>query len=102
VSALNPVLDSRFVKLLPPSVETSIRYPVIAAPPSLEGAIQDRSIIVCPDAAAVSEVGAFGAAARVTKAELEKVLVSTIASLLRIRAYRRYPYVVPTINELSI
>ena len=43
-----------------PSVETSTLYPVIAEPPSLDGAVQDRSICVWPLAVALSPVGAPG------------------------------------------
>ena len=33
------------------------------APPVLNGALQDRLMIVCPDAVAVSDLGALGAVA---------------------------------------
>ena len=36
---------------------------MIAAPPSLDGAVQLRLMVVCPEAVAVSEVGAPGAVA---------------------------------------
>ena len=38
-----------------------MRYPVMGEPPVLDGAVQDRLMVVCPDAVAVSEVGASGA-----------------------------------------
>ena len=44
-----------------PSVDHCMRYPVMDAPPVLDGAVQDRLMVVCPDAVAVSEVGASGA-----------------------------------------
>ena len=46
-----------------PSVETSTRYPVMAAPPSLAGTLHDRSTRVCPLAVAVKFVGAPGGCA---------------------------------------
>jgi len=63
-------LVTKFVKRVPPSVDTSIRYPVMAAPPLLVGAVQDKVILVGPSAAAVRDVGGPGAA--VTSACPEK------------------------------
>ena len=42
------------------SVETSTRYPLIAAPPLSTGAVHDRSIRVCPLAVAARPVGGSG------------------------------------------
>ena len=49
--------------VVPPSVDRSILYPVIAAPPLLDGAVQDRLICDDEDAVAVSPVGDPGAVA---------------------------------------
>ena len=51
----------RLVQGLLPSADHWIRYPVMGEPPVLDGAVQDRLMVVCPDAVAVSEVGAAGA-----------------------------------------
>ena len=40
-----------------------MRYPVMDAPPVLDGALHDRLMVVCPDAVAVSDLGALGAVA---------------------------------------
>ena len=47
------------------SVETSTRYPLIAAPPSSAGGVQERSMRVCPFAVAVTPVGGSGKVASV-------------------------------------
>ena len=52
-----------------PFSDTSIRYPVMAAPPSLGGALHARSIRVCPFPAAVNPSGAPGRLCGVDGAE---------------------------------
>ena len=51
----------RLVQGLLPSADHWIRYPVMGESPVLAGAFQERVMVVCPDAVAVSEVGASGA-----------------------------------------
>jgi len=46
-----------------PSGDTSIWYLVIFAPPVLDGTVQVRLIVVCPDAVALKFVGAPGTVA---------------------------------------
>jgi len=57
-----------------------MRYPVMAAPPLLLGAVHDRLIVVWPSAAALSDVGAPGAvaAAVLALAVLEATLVPAV------------------------
>ena len=50
-------------QVVPPSVERSILYPVIAEPPLLDGAVQDKLICDDEDAVAVNPVGDPGAVA---------------------------------------
>ena len=45
-------------------MDSSIKYPLIAAPP-LSGAVHERLIVVLPEALAVSPVGASGSLAGV-------------------------------------
>ena len=63
------------------SAETSTRYPLIAAPPSSAGAVQDRSIRACPLGIPDSPVGGSGnvgrAAVVVALAVVEVRLVPT-------------------------
>ena len=56
-----PVFDCMVDQVVPPLVERSILYPVIADPPLFDGAVQDR--LICEDDAAVaaSPVGGCGA-----------------------------------------
>ena len=53
----------RLVQGLLPSADHWIRYPVMGEPPVLDGAVQDRLMVVCPDAVARSVLGALGAVA---------------------------------------
>ena len=48
-----------------------MRYPLTAAPPSLAGALQARSMRVLPPAVAVRPVGASGTVSVVAEAVLE-------------------------------
>ena len=49
--------------MVPPSVDLSILYPVMAAPPLFDGAVHDRLICDEETAAAVRLVGGCGAVA---------------------------------------
>ena len=60
------VFASSVVKFTPPSVDTSIRYPVMAEPPLADGAVHDRLIRVLPLAVALSPVGMPGLVVRTT------------------------------------
>ena len=55
-------LDMMVVQVVPPSVERSILYPVMAEPPLSEGAVHDRLICEEEIAVAASPVGGDGAA----------------------------------------
>ena len=48
-------------QVVPPSVDLSILYPVIADPPLFDGAVQDRLICEEETVLAVRPVGALGA-----------------------------------------
>jgi len=66
------------LQVLPPSVDLSTLYPVIAEPPLLVGAVQLRLIWEEDTVVAASPVGAEGATARVVAvAVLEEELVPT-------------------------
>ena len=58
--AVEPVLDTMILQVVPPSVDLSILYPVIAEPPLFVGAVQLR--LICDGETAVAErfVGADG------------------------------------------
>src|SRR5437667_12313004 len=58
--AVEPVLDTTVFQVVPPSVDLSILYPVIAEPPLFVGAVQLR--LICDGETAVAErfVGADG------------------------------------------
>ena len=60
-----PVLAVSVLHVVPPSVDLSTLYPVIAEPPLSVGAVQLR--VICEEEAAVaaSELGGDGATARV-------------------------------------
>ena len=56
VVEIAPVLDTTVDHVVPLSAERSILYPIIAEPPLLDGAVQER--LICDDAAvAVRPVG---------------------------------------------
>jgi len=77
VAAL-PVFAANVVQVVPPSVDLSILYPVMTAPPLSAGAVHVR--LICEEDAAVAEspVGDDGATARVVAdAVLEGELVPT-------------------------
>ena len=77
VAAL-PVFATNIVQVVPPSVDLSTLYPVMAEPPLSEGAVQLRLIWEEETVVAVSPVGEDGAAARVVAdAVLEVELVPT-------------------------
>ena len=79
VVAVEPVLDTIVDQVVPPSVDLSILYPVIAEPPLFVGAVQDR--LICDDdtAVAVNPVGGDGAVTAIVVADavLEDGLVPT-------------------------
>ena len=60
VVAVEPVLDTIVDQVVPPSVDLSILYPVMAEPPLFVGAVHDR--LICDDdtAVAVNPVGGCG------------------------------------------
>jgi hypothetical protein len=60
-----PEFEMTVVQVVPPSVDLSIMYPVIAEPPLSAGAVQLKSI--CEEEATVAEspLGGDGATARV-------------------------------------
>ena len=60
VVPVEPVLDTMVDQVVPPSVDLSILYPVMAEPPLFVGAVQDR--LICDDdtAVAVNPVGGYG------------------------------------------
>jgi len=63
-----PVFATRTLQVVPPSVDLSILYPVMADPPLSAGAVQ--LILICEeedDAVAVSPVGDDGATERVVE-----------------------------------
>ena len=60
--AVLPVFATRAVQVVPPSVDLSILYPVMAEPPLSVGAVQVRPICEEDDAVAVTPVGGDGVA----------------------------------------
>ena len=58
---VEPVFDCVVDQVVPPSVDLSILYPVMAEPPLFDGAVQDRLICEEDIADAVNPVGAPGA-----------------------------------------
>ena len=56
------MLDCTINHVVPPSVDFSISYPVIAEPPLSDGAVQDRLICDADAAVAVRPVGGCGTA----------------------------------------
>ena len=76
-----PVFDTMVPHVVPPSVDLSILYPVMAEPPLLEGAVQERSICDEDSAVATSPVGEPGGVAAgadvVADAVLDGELVNT-------------------------
>ena len=55
------MFSTRFVQPDVPLAETSIKYAIMSAPPSFEGAVQESEMLVGPNAVADSPVGASGA-----------------------------------------
>ena len=75
VAAL-PVFATNIVQVVPPSVDLSTLYPVMAEPPLSAGTLQLRLICEEETAVAASPVGEDGATARVvTDVVLEEELV---------------------------
>ena len=72
VVAVLPEFDTIVVQVVPPLVDLSILYPVIAEPPLSVGAVQLR--LICEEDAAVAArpVGGDGATARVVADALEE------------------------------
>jgi len=65
VVAVLPVLATSALQVVPPLIDLSILYPVIAEPPLSEGAVQVKSICDEEGAVAASPVGGDGTTARV-------------------------------------
>ena len=61
VVAVLAVFDCMVDQVVPPSVDLSILYPVIADPPLFDGAVHERLICDEETALAVRPVGALGA-----------------------------------------
>ena len=57
VDPVEPVLEDIIDQVVPPSVDLSISYPVMAEPPLLDGAVQDKLICDVDVAVAVRPVG---------------------------------------------
>ena len=73
-----PQVFTKVLQVVPPSVDLSILYPVIAEPPLSAGAVQLRLIWEEEAAVAASPVGGDGATARVVaEAVLEGELIPT-------------------------
>ena len=80
-----PVFATNVVQVVPPSVDLSILYPVIAEPPLSAGTLQLRLICEEETAVAASPVGEDGATARVVADalfEAEPVPTELIAETL--------------------
>ena len=80
VVAVEPVLDAIVLHVVPPSVDLSILYPVIAEPPLFDGAVQLRLIWDDETAVAVRLVGGCGTVVTpnvVAEAVLDGELVPT-------------------------
>ena len=76
VAAVLPVFATNVVQVVPPSVDLSILYPVMAEPPLSAGAVHVRLTWEEEAAVAVSPVGGDGTTARVVAdAVLEGELV---------------------------
>ena len=79
VVAVEPVFDIKLDQVVPPSVDLSIRYPVIVDPPVFSGALHDR--LICDDetVVAVTPVGGCGIVIAVVVADavLDGELVPT-------------------------
>ena len=72
------VFETKVVHVVPPSVDLSTLYPVMAEPPLSEGAVQLRLIWEADTVVAVTPVGEDGATARVVAdAVLEGELTPT-------------------------
>ena len=73
-----PVFATSAVQVVPPSVDLSTLYPVMAEPPLSEGAVQLKLICEEETVVAVSPVGGDGATASVVEeAVLEGELIPT-------------------------
>ena len=73
-----PEFATRALQVVPPSVDLSILYPVMAEPPLSAGAVQLKLICEEDTAVAASPVGGDGATARVVAdAELDGEPVPT-------------------------
>ena len=78
-----PQVFTKVLQVVPPSVDLSIMYPVIAEPPLSAGAVQLRLIWEEEAAVAASPVGGDGATAKVVEdALLEGKLVPTGATIV--------------------
>ena len=64
-----PVFGTIIFQVVPPSVELSILYPVIGAPPLLDGANQEMLICEEETYGVASPVGGFGTVAGLVVAE---------------------------------
>ena len=78
VVPVEPLLVTIVDQLVPPLVDLSIVYPVIAEPPLFLGAAQDRLICVdeiAVDVSALGELGTVGAVNVVAESALDGVLI---------------------------
>ena len=85
VVAVLPVFATKVLQVVPPSVDLSILYPVMGAPPLSMGAVQVRPTWEEEAAVAVSPVGGDGVAIRVvadTVLEAELVPIELMAETL--------------------
>ena len=83
--AVLPVFATRTLQVVPPSVDLSTLYPVMAEPPLSAGTLQLRLICEEETAVAASPVGVDGATARVVADalfEAEPVPTELIAETL--------------------
>ena len=79
------MFETKVVHVVPPSVDLSTLYPVMAEPPLSEGAVQLRLIWEADTVVAVTPVGEDGATARVVAdavLEVELVPMELIAETL--------------------
>ena len=77
---LEPVFATDVVKVEPPSVETSIRYPVMVDPPLETGADQVRAALWLP-AVAERDLGAVGTTATAEAVKLCEALAAASAGV---------------------
>jgi hypothetical protein len=95
--AVLPVFATSVLQVVPPLVDLSTLYPVMAEPPLSAGAVQVRLICEADTVVAASPVGVDGATARVVAdAVLEEGLVP-----MELIAETLYTYVAPCVSPVS-